>query len=343
VVFASLKAHKNVVTANKALIADSLPEIDALLKDINQGQDDKVEFKYEAAVCGGIPIINSLQSDFVGDEISVVNGIINGCTNFMLTAMDRDKMSYTDALSKAGDLGYAEADPTLDVGGFDARSKLKILIRLAFGLDVTEEEIACKGIQDLTKTDFEYARMLGGTIKLMGSAKRISSDSIAAFVSPVYVNDFDTLASVSGATNAVEICSKNLVQSTYTGQGAGRFPTANSCVNDILKIAKGDKNALPFNTLDPSVKFVNDFSSRFYIRLKYRDALGITKEVGEICERHGIGIHSMLQNPVLDKNDAAFAITTGSVPFSAIKRFVADVEGLEWCFGDAFFMPILRD
>merc|ERR1740139_1565618 len=132
IVYASLRAGKDVVTANKALIAAFLPEIDKIVTETNAKRVGlpPVEFRYEAAVCGGIPIIRSLLSDFVGDDVKEISGIINGCTNFMLTSMDKNGWSYDDALAKAAELGYAEADPTLDVGGFDARSKLRILMPL---------------------------------------------------------------------------------------------------------------------------------------------------------------------------------------------------------------------
>jgi homoserine dehydrogenase len=126
---------------------------------------------FEAAVCGGIPIIHTLQRDFLGDDIKQLSGIINGCTNYMLSSMSLSGKSYSEALAEASELGYAEADPTLDVGGFDARSKLKIMIKLAFGLDVIEDEIPCRGITEVTSTDFEYASTIGGTVKLLGIAK----------------------------------------------------------------------------------------------------------------------------------------------------------------------------
>lgn len=345
VVFRAIKAKKDVVTANKALIAACLPEIEGLLKTVNDNDDKDVEFKYEAAVCGGIPVIRSMQSDFVGDDISQVCGIINGCTNFMLTAMDKKGQTYEDALKEASILGYAEADPTLDVGGFDARSKLKILMRLAYGVDVEESEISCRGITELSKVDFEYAKMLGGTIKLVGVAKVDPSDNtrVAAYVSPAYIASDDALAAVSGATNAVEITSSNLVTSTYIGQGAGRFPTANSCINDIVSLAKGDTNPLAFNIPSDSIKYVNDYESAFFIRLKYRDALGITRQCGEICESHGVSIHSILQNPIASRDDAAFVLVTENVSLSSIKKVCVEVEGLDWCKGEAFFMPVLRD
>ena len=339
----SIKAGKDVVTANKALIAAYLPDLEELLSEVNAG-DKKSEFRYEAAVCGGIPIIRSLQTDFVGDEITMLSGIINGCTNFMLTAMDQGGKTYDEALAAASELGYAEADPTLDVGGFDARSKLRILMRLAFGVDVNEEEISCRGITELTKLDFEYAKMMGGTIKLVGVATATSSaDKIAAYVSPTYVPGIDSLASVNGATNAVEILSTNLRSSTFIGQGAGRYPTANSCVNDIVALAKGDKTALPFSPLAKNKTFVNNFDSVFYIRLKYRDGLGITRQCGEICEKHGVSIHSILQNPITKKSDAAFVLITEKVSLASVKKVCTDIEELDWCRGPTFFMPVLRE
>jgi homoserine dehydrogenase len=345
IVYQSLRAGKDVVTANKALIAAYLPEIEAILAEVNKNNNAKpVEFRYEAAVCGGIPIIRSLQTDFVGDEISMLSGIINGCTNFMLTSMDQGGKSYDDALAEASALGYAEADPTLDVGGFDARSKLRILMRLGFGVEVPEEEISCRGITDLTKLDFDYAKMMGGTIKLVGVATTTTSpDKIAAFVSPCYVCGDDALASVNFATNAIEVKSKNLMSTTYIGPGAGRYPTANSCVNDIIALAKGDTTPLPFNPAAADKKFVNNYDSVFYIRLKYRDGLGITRQCGEICEKHGVSIHSILQNPVTRKTDAAFVLITEKVSLSSVKKVCTDLEELEWCRGPAFYMPVLRE
>jgi homoserine dehydrogenase len=343
VIYAALKSGKNVVTANKALIAAYMPEISDLLDEINADREENVEFRYEASTCGGIPIIRSLQSDFVGDDIQSVSGVINGCTNFMLTAMDRDGKSYDEALAEAAALGYAEEDPTLDVGGFDARSKLKILMRLAYGIEVAEDAIPCDGITELTKMDFEYARMMGGSIKLIGVAENVGGGKISAFVAPCYVTSEDSLYAVNGATNAVEILSKNLVATTLIGEGAGRYPTANSCVNDMVALAKGDKTPLPFNPANPGAEFVENYESDFYIRLKYRDTLGITRQCGEICEKHGVSIHSILQNPTKARDDAAFVLITEKVPLSSVKEACAEFEALDWCNGPAFYMPVLRE
>jgi homoserine dehydrogenase len=342
VVFNALSNGKHVVTANKALIAAALGDIESHVLAINKDKpsQDLIQFNYEAAVCGGIPIINSLQSDYPGDQIHMIAGIINGCTNFMLSGMDRDGLTYDEALSQASKLGYAEADPTLDVGGFDARSKLKILIRLAYGLDVDEANISCRGIQELTATDYDYAKSLGGTIKLLGVAERVG-DKVSGFVSPCYVSGSDSLSSVSDATNAVEISSKNLDRTTYIGQGAGRYPTANSCVNDIAAIAKGDRLASPFNP-SSECKFVQRYDSVFYLRLKYKDKIGITRQCGEICEKYGVSIHSLLQNPRSGKSNDSFVIVTEKVSNTDMKKVVAELEDLEWVQGPAFWMPVLR-
>lgn len=342
-IFEALSKGKHVVTANKALIADCLSDIEHHLSKVNEGKkhNDLTQFKYEAAVCGGIPIINSLQSDYPGDDISMIAGIINGCTNFMLTGMDRDGLSYDESLAKASKLGFAEADPTLDVGGFDARSKLKILMRLAYGCDVDENDIPCRGITDLTSVDYDYAKKLGGTIKLLGVAEAVGNDKVAGFISPCYIADNDSLASVNDGTNAVEISSVNLARTTYIGQGAGRFPTANSCVNDIVSIVKGNRAVSPFNP--PSErKFVQSYNSVFYLRLKYRDQLGITRQCGEICEKNGVSIHSILQNPITKKSDTAFVIISEEVSNTNMKKVVAELEGLDCVQGPVFSMPMLR-
>jgi len=342
VVFSALTNGKHVVTANKALIADCLGEIESHLKGINKGKakEDTIQFKYEAAVCGGIPIINSLQSDYPGDDITQIAGIINGCTNFMLTGMDRDGLTYEESLAEASKLGYAEADPTLDVGGFDARSKLKILMRLAYGCDVDEKNIPCRGITELTSVDYDYAKKLGGTIKLLGVAES-RGDKISGFVSPCYIAENDSLASVNDATNAVEISSSNLSRTTYIGQGAGRFPTANSCVNDIVSVAKGDKSVSPFNPSSDR-KFVQSYDSVFYLRLNYKDQLGITRQCGEICERNGASIHSILQNPISKMSESAFVIITEKMSNTNMKKVVAELEDLDWVQGPVFYMPVLR-
>jgi len=345
VVFNSLKAGKSVVTANKALISAYLPELKALLAEVNAGKSGKdiVHFGFEAAVCGGIPIIHALQRDFLGDDITQLSGIINGCTNFMLSSMAAGGKSYKEALDEASALGYAEADPTLDVGGFDARSKLRIMMKLAFGINVNEDEIPCRGITEVTATDFEYAKLIGGTVKLLGIAKLDApgSDRMSAFVSPCFVPSSSTLASVNDAINAVQITSTSLGSSTFVGRGAGRFPTANSCVSDIFGICEGSTSE-PFPKTAPlSLKFRNSFTSAFYVRIRFRDGTGIIRSVGTAFANAGISIQSILQNPIKDKNDAMFVVMTDPADVSQVKAACVELEAQDWCLGNTFYMPVL--
>ncbi|KAH8083877.1 homoserine dehydrogenase [Aureococcus anophagefferens] len=292
VVFGALKKRKDVVTANKALIAACLPEIEALLEDVNAER---------------------------------------------ATRWRPRGVSYTDCLTEASALGYAEADPTLDVGGFDARSKLAIMIRLAFGVDVSEDDISCKGITNIKQVDFAYAKeLLGGTIKLLGVAEMAAEGhELTAYVTPAFVPDGNTLAVIDDAINAVEITSENLQSSLLVGRGAGRFPTANSCVSDIVGCArKGLPEAFAKKTTD--VTFMNDFSSQFYLRIQYRNEVGIVGNLGDICAKHDVSIYSLLQKPESDY----FVLITEYGPRSNIKKVAAEVEGASWCVGDTFLMPV---
>lgn len=338
-VYDSIKGGKDVVTANKALIAAYLGEMNDLLKDSTS------QFGFEASVMGGIPIIHTLQNDFVGDEIFGLQGIMNGCTNFMLTKMNTEGCDYDTVLAEAQRLGYAEADPSLDVGGNDARSKLRILMTLALGVDVPEDDIPLKGITEVQDVDFAYAKQMGGTIKLLAVAK-LGTDgkSVTAMVSPAFVPESSTLASVNGAMNCVEILSENLGATFLVGQGAGRLPTANSCINDIVRCATGSSpGPRAFSSgRSPSAKdlvFDADYESEFYMRCTYDDTIGITRFLGEICEKHKVSIFSMLQLPEVD----SFVVLTDKIKSSAMQSVVDDLSSAPWVRGEPFWMPVVKD
>eukprot|EP00611_Tribonema_gayanum_P019441 TRINITY_DN3364_c0_g1_i1.p1 TRINITY_DN3364_c0_g1~~TRINITY_DN3364_c0_g1_i1.p1 ORF type:complete len:478 (-),score=126.95 TRINITY_DN3364_c0_g1_i1:46-1479(-) len=289
VVFEAIKRGKHVVTANKALLAQYLPEIQELLK-----QHPEVHFAYEAAVCGGIPIINVLQNDFFGDKISKICGIMNGTTNFMLSKMESEGADYDDVLKEAQALGYAEADPTADVEGLDVQAKIALLAKLAFGATVPVDTVPCQGISQLSSADFEFARMMRSTIKLLGTAMLNADGSkLSVFVSPVVVPLTSPIAGARGAGNIVVVNSRNVDTTSYSGPGAGRFPTANSVVSDIVRIARG--MAMPPFPYDKDWTFETDFTGEFYTRITCKDALGIIKRVGELAEENGVSIHAILQ------------------------------------------------
>ena len=361
IVFAALRAGKHVVTANKALVAKHLDEIDALV-----AANANVRFGYEASVGGGIPCIRTLQQGLLGDRPTQVAGIMNGTTNFILTKMNADGADYADVLAEAQALGFAEADPTADVGGFDVRAKICILAKLAYGLTVDEEKVPIlgAGITRISSADFAYAKdQLGCTVKLLGVARRTHSKpggdprsasgritpppmagggGVAIFVAPHMVPCDDAIAAVHGATNIVSISSDSLRSTSLVGQGAGRFPTANSVIADLLAIAHGTQGApfpRPQGAAAPALE--DDFTGRFYIRFRVRDGLGIIRRVAGLCETHGISIHSILQTPIEDPGDVPFALTTeAGCALSAVRAMCAEAaDTLEFLREPPFFMP----
>lgn len=348
VVETSLTNSKLVVTANKALIAEHLDELQSLLKTYTPSG---AGFGYEAAVCGGIPVIQTLQTCYTGDIIHQIQGICNGTTNYMLGKME-DGADYDAVLKEAQDLGYAEADPTADVEGHDVRAKICILAKLAFGVTVHPLQVPCKGISQLTKVDFEYANLLGCTIKLLGTAQRLHEarewdGPLCVFVSPVMIPKSHTLANVSSNGNAVAINSANMGTCTYMGPGAGRFPTANSVVADIVRLANVTAPSSPAPAAFPKAStdvlpLDHDYTAVFYIRIPYQDGLGIIKRVGELAEQAGVSIHSILQNPIRDRMSADFVVTTEESKLSQVTELCETINRQEdFCRSPCLFMPML--
>jgi len=341
VVLESLKRGKSVVTANKALIAEHLDEIHSAVGD--GGEESK--FGYEAAVCGGIPIISILQSCYTGDIINEIGGICNGTTNFMLCKME-EGAEYNDVLKEAQELGFAEADPTADVEGHDVRAKIAILAKLAFGKTVAVKDIPCMGISQIASIDFEYANLLGCTIKLIGTAARLSQygehdGDLSVYVAPKLVPKSHLLASASGAGNAVNVESVNMGTVSYFGPGAGRFPTANSVVADICRIASNNCPADPF-PMHSNIAINNDYNSAFYIRIPYIDGLGIVRAVGQLAEKHGVSVNSILQNPIDDKMVADCVVTTEECKLSQVMALCEDLGNEDFARATPLCMPLVR-
>lgn len=203
-------------------------------------------------------------------------GIMNGTTNFMLSNMEDSGADYHDVLKEAQRLGFAEADPTADVEGHDVQAKIALLAKLSFGKDIPVETIPTKGISSISKVDFEYARSMKSTIKLLGTASLNADRSVAVYVSPAIVPFSSPLSTAKGPGNMVLVESQNLSRSSFAGPGAGRFPTANSVVNDLLRIAKM-KSAEAFPLQNESLVINNDFEASFYVRIKCSDGLGIIR------------------------------------------------------------------
>ena len=343
VVLEALKRGKSVVTANKALIAEHLDEIHTA---VEQSGGNGVKFGYEAAVAGGIPIISTLQHCFAGDIINEIGGIINGTTNYMLGKME-DGADYDEVLKEAQDLGFAEADPTADVEGHDVRAKIAILAKLAFGTTVDVEEIPCNGISQISSVDFEYAKLLNCTIKLIGTAARLSQygerdGDLSVYVAPKMIPTDHIMAAATGCGNAITVDSVNLGTSSYFGPGAGRFPTANSVVADICRVASDNCPADPF-PLRSTIAIDNDYTSAFYIRIPFIDGLGIVRKVGELAESHGVSVNSILQNAISDRMMADCVVTTEECKLSQVQALCAELEKEDFARAPPLCMPLVTN
>ena len=286
----ALKAKKNVVTANKDLICMHGGE---LLKVAKQ---NGVTMLYEASCLGAVPAINTLKNNFLGDEIKSIKGIFNGTTNYMLTKMTQEGLSYEACLKQAQELGYAESDPTNDVEGIDAAYKLCILSRFAFGLDAQFDDISKKGITKITSQDIEIAGRLGYTIKLLAIAK-CNNQKLEMRVNPVLVSNEHQLSKINGAFNACTVEGNYSDEITLIGRGAGSYPTASAVANDIMNFAHkmGDVGQ---RTLKKA-KIEKDSQMKFYIRLSILDKAGVMAVIAKIFGDNKISIESAIQ----DKND----------------------------------------
>lgn len=330
IVSTALKAKKHVVTSNKALLSKYLSEIEKILS-----QNSTQKFGYEASVGGGIPIIHTISRDLIADEVSQISEIMNGTTNFILSKMELEGAAYSKTLQEAQDLGFAEADPTVDVEGYDARSKIAILAKLAFGVTVDKERIFTQGISRITSQDFAYAKQLGGTIKILVFAEK-QGLNYSIFVSPMVVPVGDPLAQITGATNAVSIQSKYLQETVLVGQGAGRFPTSNAVVSDIVSIAR-EEGVSAFLRKENLIQNQN-IKGSFYIRFRIKDQLGIIRRIAEICEQNGVSIDLVLQLPIQNPEDVSFVITTNETYLKNIQIVCEQTEKETFYLETPFFM-----
>ena len=285
IVSRALKAGKHVVTANKQLIAEHGLELFDLAKE------NCVNLLFEASVAGGIPILNPLTRCLGANEISEVSGILNGTTNYILTQMLENGESYQDALSNAQRLGYAEADPTADVEGIDAARKSCILSGLAFGKNVSPDDIHVEGISKVDALDAQFAEAGGMKIKLLGRTL-VQNGKRFCFVNPHVIEASALLAGVNGVFNAVCVRGSEVGEVLFAGPGAGRYPTASAVVGDIIDIVKNPGRAQPcgWAACEEKTADFSQFTARFYVRLESGEAPALEKKLGKISwlpERSG--------------------------------------------------------
>lgn len=335
VVESALKQGKPVVTANKALLAEHWGELQDIIKD-----NSTASLHWEAAVCGGIPIIQTLQSCYTGDDISSITGICNGTTNYMLTKMSTGAADYDDVLKEAQELGYAEADPTADVEGHDVRAKIALLAGVAFGVPVPQiEKIPCVGISDITSADFAYATQMNSTIKLLGTAKKTEDNKLAVYVSPAMVSmQVHSVAHCSNVGNVVAVTSSNLGRCSYSGPGAGRYPTANSIVADIYRVASGASSSTAKTSGANEMELDCNYVAKFYVRVPLVKGMSVPiAETGALADKHGVSISSIMSG------EGDFCLTTNESKLDNIQAFSKELTKKTFCAGSPCFMPLLSD
>jgi homoserine dehydrogenase len=284
-VLRALGAGRHVVTANKQLLSQHGEEI------FDAARAGGVQLRFEGAVAGVVPAIRVMAETLAAAHIERVHGIVNGTTNYILTEMARTGATYEDALRDAQQLGYAEADPTEDVTGKDAAAKMAILARLAFNAPVRLEQVGCEGIQRITPDDIEYAKELGLSLKLVGSAERIDG-GVAVHVYPAFLYADHPLASVGGAFNAVTIESPSITEITLSGPGAGGIQTASAVLGDVIS-AMIPPPSLPPRAVEQPI--VTDVQFSFYLHLEVADRPGVLAQVAEILGLQGVSIRSVVQ------------------------------------------------
>lgn len=290
-VLKALKSGKTVVTSNKELFAKHWPELERAAKSMRAG------LFFEASCVGGVPIIRTLTESMQGNKLLSLKGIINGTTNYILTKMTYEGSSYEEALKEAQRLGYAEFNPTADVEGFDATYKLSILSSLAFNTKVDIENVYREGITGITKEDIQCAKQLGYTIKLLAIGKN-TENGIEVRVHPTFVANGNPLATVNDSFNAVHLLGDAVGEIMLYGRGAGALPTGSAIVSDIIFAAKHSEYYYSsFNDAkkDKRVKFADDFTSKYFIRLSVKDEAGVLSKISGIFAKFGISIQQVKQ------------------------------------------------
>jgi homoserine dehydrogenase len=349
----SLTSGKSVVTANKQIIARSGPELISLAAEMKQ------QIQYGASVAGGVPVISGLQMGLAGDELFKIRGILNGTCNYILSQMESNGVTFATALREAQKLGFAEADPTEDIDGLDARAKLTILARVGLHCNVRPESIVAQSISAIEAIDFEYANQLGCTIRQISSAElkaelraelkqprtevRVNDGNLFAAVQPALVKLSSPLARVEGSQNLVMATGTYGGETVFGGHGAGGHPTAVAIVSDILAIANsrqsGTNHAEQTAGKTPTVSA--DFFAPHYLRFFVKDQPGIIATLATILAESKVNIDSVLQKPGYQKSRLPFLITLEECKASVVEEALQQINKLEFMVQPCLHLPIL--
>jgi homoserine dehydrogenase len=304
-----LAAGKDVVTANKALLAEHGNELYSAAH-----KADKC-IAFEASCAGGIPIISAIRTGLAANRIKAIYGILNGTCNYILSNMSKKDESFRSALKQAQDKGYAEADPTLDINGHDSAHKLAILASISFGCEILPDDIFVEGIENIDIVDIRYGKEMGYTLKLLAIGQKTDAGKLFLRVHPSFISSENALARVDGPFNAVSIFGHAVGQTMFYGRGAGMMPTASAVVADIIDVAMGNSKKLfkhltlePINKIDSSFGKIDDLMSRFYIKLKVADKPGVFAQICTILANHEISLSGVLQHEEHNAKDLVPAV-----------------------------------
>jgi homoserine dehydrogenase len=341
VIRTSLESGKAVVTANKALIALYGDEIFALAKEKN------LPLGIEATVAGGVPVIRAISEALAADRIQAVYGIVNGTCNYILTQMEQHGIEFAHALEQAQAAGYAEADSSLDIDGLDARDKIAILARIAFGHAIRASEIPVTGIRNITSTDFHYAHRLNSTIRLVASAER-AAGGVHIAVQPWLEPRDSMLAKASGANNAIFIAGESVGTQMLYGRGAGGSATGTAVLSDVLQIARQIARGQTESSLlegfhrgEPLRPLPRPNPVSWFLRLTVNDQPGILARTAEAIAHEGINIDSVIQEPNMPKDRLSFVITLEPTLETTVQRAVEAINRFEFMKAPVLLLPMI--
>jgi len=322
----ALENGKAVVTANKALLAYHRYELQELAGEL--------AFEFEASVAGGIPIINALRDGLSANHIEGILGILNGTCNYMLTKMTDEGVGFDAILKEAQELGYAEADPTFDIGGFDAAHKLLILASIAYGIDVKPEEILIEGIESVTQDDIAFAKEFGYAVKLLGIAKR-DGEEIELRVHAALIDQAQMIAKIDGVMNGISVVGDRVGETLYYGPGAGGNATASAVVANIIDIARAGGKRSPMLGYDIPLEHglklrpSDEIVTKYYLRIRVEDRPGVLAKITQLFGEYEISIETMLQRPA-SGGFANLLFSTHEAKEGNMKEVLSKIEGLSF-------------
>ncbi|WP_232695590.1 homoserine dehydrogenase [Brevibacillus daliensis] len=323
----ALENKKHVVTANKDLMALHSSEI------LRKAQENNCDVFYEASVAGGIPILRALVEGFSSDRITKMMGIVNGTTNYILTKMSKEGAEYQDVLAEAQALGYAEADPTSDVEGYDAARKMAILSTLGFRVPMNLEDVQVKGISQVTKEDIAYGKKLGYEVKLLGIARR-DDDEVEVSVQPTMIQKNHPLASVNGVYNAVYVHGEAVGETMFYGPGAGEMPTATAVVSDLITVVKNMKlgvngrgTVAPYK--EKKLKSDGKKFAKYFMRIIVADRRGVLAQITNLLAEKNVSLDQVIQQSYQESGQAEIVMVTHTATQQDVNVVIQTLEGMD--------------